>query len=615
MDMKKIAALTAAAMLVFSGCSDMGKTSSSENASVSVSGAESVSPAETAVSGAENINADGQIIFNGVEAQISGKGISAEGSTVVVSAAGEYAVSGSTDNGQIIVDAPDNAKVRLILNGVSLKNESTSAIYVKSADKAIIELAEGSVNILSDCSKYSDEDETDACIYSKDDLKINGKGSLTVNGNGNHGIHGKDDVEIEDGSICVLAVNDGIKGKDSVQISGGNVTVVSEGDGICSNNSDEEGKGTVNISGGSINITSGGGAENAKQKTESFFNFRKESSVTDEDNVSCKGIKSAGDMTVSGGVFTLDCCDDAFHSNGNILISGGEFLISSGDDGIHADADLSVSGGKGEIIRSYEGLEGTAVVFSGGDWSVTASDDGVNSAGGSDSTSGRQQDMFAVNENNVIKVTGGKLFVNADGDGLDSNGSLEMSGGEVYIDGPVNSANGALDFNGTGIVTGGVLCAAGASGMAQTPSEGSTQNTLAVTFTSERAAGTEISVKTADGDEIFSYAPSKKFGSVIISLPELASGCVVYENGKELFTADITSVITTVNEKGEAVNGMGGFGGRGGKGDFGGGKPGFNADENGEMPERPDMNGEKPKMPRDDRQPPEMPMEIPDDMV
>ncbi|MGN1100592.1 MAG: carbohydrate-binding domain-containing protein [Huintestinicola sp.] len=528
---------------------------------------------------------------------ISLVGASFEKGILTISEGGDYLLSGTLSDGCICIDAPETDKVKLILNGVSVTSSDSPALMARSADKVVIELAEGSSNIFTDGSDYSLSEEdasADSCIYSECDLKIKGVGSLSVNGSSGHGIHSKDDIEIEAVSLTVNSAKDGIKGKDSVEISGGNITVISAGDGINSDNTDE-GKGHISISGGNISVTSGGGASAAKKKAEGFFNFDRESVSDDEAQVSCKGIKAASDIMISGGEFTLDCCDDAIHSNGNISVSGGNFNIKTGDDGFHADNTLTLSGGICTVSESYEGLEGTEIILTDGQWSITSSDDGVNAAGGSDSESDnrRRQDMFAVNESNNIRISGGQLYINAGGDGIDSNGNVYMSGGEVYVDGPTNSGNGALDYNGVFEVTGGTVITAGSSGMAQTPSAQSAEYTLAVFFTSEIEGGTMISVQNAEGETIAKYSPTKKFSCITVTSPllEANSTVTVLKNGEAICSTVLGSNITSINEKGEAVSSGYSAPGKGGRDHFGGG--GFQKRES-----APDMNGEPPAMPQ-----------------
>lgn len=140
---------------------------------------------------------------------------------------------------------------------------------------------------------------------------------------------------------------------------------------------------------------------------------------SETESTSGKGIKSQY-ISISGGSFTLDTADDAIHSNGSADVTGGEFVIRSGDDAIHADETVTVSGGVIKIETCYEGIEGAVVVIDGGDIDITASDDAVNAA-----SSEKFKDEIG------ITISGGKVVISAGSDGIDSNGYLNLSGGEV----------------------------------------------------------------------------------------------------------------------------------------------------------------------------------------
>lgn len=606
---RKTAALLAAIVMVsaaFTGCSgNKNRNTLKETENSSIVNVSNIN--EQNISDITDIKCTITLSDSGINC--SGNGAEADGSTLKITEAGDYLISGELSDGRICIEADENSEVRLILNGVSVSSSVSSAISAENSAAVTFLLAEGTENTFSDISEYSEDDKCDACIYTKGSLTVSGAGSLSVTGNANHGIHSKGTITIESGNISVTSSNDGIKGKDAVNISDGTINVTSAGDAICANNSDE-GMGTIGISGGEFTIVTGGGAENAPVKRNDPFG---RSDASDEDSTSSKGIKSQGTMTISGGKFTMDCCDDSFHSNADLTVSGGEFDITTGDDAFHADNALVIENGNGEISKCYEGFEGMTVTVNGGEWSITASDDGINAADGS--SSGGQP--FAANENTYIEINGGTLYVNADGDGIDSNGDLTINGGIVSVDGPTTGADGALDFDGTGIVNGGTLYAAGSSAMAQTPADSSEQYTLALFFTSARDGGTKITLKNSDGTEIFSCTPSKRFESLVISAAELAenSEITVFENDTELCIVTLSGKVTKINESGEAVSG--GFGG------FGGGekpqRPNGEAPEmpeggfeNGEMPQPPDGfgNGEMPQVPEGgfgNAEPPEMP--------
>lgn len=602
---RKTAALLAALVMVsaaLTGCSgNENRNTSKETENSSIINVSNIN--EQNISDITDVKCTITLSDSGISCD--GKGAEAEGSTLKITEAGDYMISGELSDGRICIEADENSEVRLILSGVSVSSSTSSAISAENGASVTLLLADGTSNTFSDTSGYAEDDKYDACIYAKGSLTISGAGSLDVTGNADHGIHSKGTVTIESGNISVISANDGIKGKDAVNISDGTISVTSAGDAVCANNSDE-GMGTIDISGGEFTIVSGGGAANAPVKENEPFG---RSDASDEDSTSSKGIKSQGNLTITGGKFTMDCCDDSFHSGSDLTVSGGEFAIATGDDAFHADNALVMDSGKGEISKCYEGFEGMTVTVNGGEWSITASDDGSSSGG----------QPFAANENTYIEINGGTVYVNADGDGIDTNGNLTINGGIVSVDGPTTGADGALDFDGTGIVNGGTLYAAGSSAMAQTPADPSEQYTLALFFTSAREGGTKITLKNSDGSEIFSCTPSKNYETLVISTAELAENSVitVFENDTELCTVTLSGKVTKINESGEAVSGgFGGFGGGQGGGfggRFGGEKPqrpdgeapeipegGF---DNGEMPQPPEGfgNGERPEMPNGEK--------------
>ena len=198
---------------------------------------------------------------------ISGEGAAAEGSLLTISRAGAYVLEGTLNGGQIVVDTPDEEKVTLILNGISVSCPDGPALLVTSAPKkVVIYTAEGSVNILSDGTGYvvPDEEQTEgglypnACIYACEDLDFDGSGELHVTGNADKGINSKDDVKIKGGSLVISSVGVGIRGNDSVTVSGGVINLTAGGDGIKTANTETEGKGALTVEGGSLFITAMG---------------------------------------------------------------------------------------------------------------------------------------------------------------------------------------------------------------------------------------------------------------------------------------------------------------------------------------------------------------------
>ena len=188
---------------------------------------------------------------------VEGDGVTVAGNKITVGKAGTYIFTGTLTDGQILVNVEKTEKVRLVLAGVSITNNSQAAIYVVSADKVGITLASGTENVLTDGSKYTglnEKSEPTACLFSKDDLTINGYGSLTVNGNYNNGIASKNDLKIVSGNITVTAKNNAIKGKDSFMMNSGTLVVNSDDDGIKVNEDEDISKGFICIEGGTITI-------------------------------------------------------------------------------------------------------------------------------------------------------------------------------------------------------------------------------------------------------------------------------------------------------------------------------------------------------------------------
>ncbi len=208
-----------------------------------------------------NSSETSRITLKGNSISLDGDGAVVDGSKIAITSAGTYIISGTLDEGQVIVNTKDKEIVKLILNGVDITSSSTAPIYIMKAKKIVIVLADGTDNYVTDGDSYTLDDpelnEPNAAIFSKCDLTVNGNGSLTVNANYNNAITSKDELRITGGTITVNSVNDGIRGRDFIAIKGGTITVNAEGDGMQSNNDEDSERGFVSIEGGTINITAG----------------------------------------------------------------------------------------------------------------------------------------------------------------------------------------------------------------------------------------------------------------------------------------------------------------------------------------------------------------------
>lgn len=409
-------------------------------------------------------------------------------------------------------------------------------------------------------------------IHTTNDLVIE-SGEIQVEAS-NIGIKGKDSVRITGGTISILSGGDGIRSNDTtgtgygvITITDGNFEINSGGDGI-------QAETVLEISGGTFAVTTGGGSENAEQESSDRMpgmpekggghreeqrpfeggqrDFRKESPVpdqapdfapnsvsgqapdfasdTDQDEEleaadSSKGFKSGTEMRISGGVFTVDSCDDGFHSDGTLTISEGTFYIESGDDGIHAETELGISGGEILIAACYEGVEANQIWIEAGELDITSSDDGINANGGT-----TEWGFASLNGEELpnLSILGGTISINAGGDGLDSNGNILVEGGAVIVDGPSDSGNGAIDSGsesgGTCIVNGGTVLALGSSGMAESFDENSGQCSFRYDLDFTFETGSEITVMDENGNMIYSYTAVKSGNSIVFSSPELVLG-------------------------------------------------------------------------------------------
>ena len=517
--------------------------------------------------------------LNGASATASSNSVQVNGSTVIIKEEATYVISGSL-NGMLVVDAPENAKLQLVLNGVDITSETSAALYILKADKVFVTLADGTANSLSNGGSFTtiDGNNIDAALFSKQDLTLNGSGSMTVTSPAGHGIVGKDDLVITGGSYVVNAASHGLDANDSVRIANATLTIDAGKDAIHCENSDDTPKGFIYISGGTIkaeaegdgiaassymqitdgtiDLLCGGGSQNGtKEHSDHFGGFmggrpggmsskHSSNTTTDENSNSMKGLKAANSMLISGGNITINSADDAIHSDVSLIINGGAFNIASGDDAIHAEDTLTVTAGKIDISESYEGLEALHIDVQGGDIKLVASDDGLNAAGGTDQsgTEGGRDGMFGVgpggmgggrpgdggfggmsgNSNGSIKISGGILHINSSGDGMDANGTLEISGGYTVVVGPTRGDTATLDYDKSGIITGGTFIGTGAAGMAQSFSD-STQGVIAVNV-GNQPAGTEIILKDTRGKTLITSKPELDFAVVILSGPDVVKG-------------------------------------------------------------------------------------------
>ena len=277
------------------------------------------------------------------------------------------------------------------------------------------------------------------------------------------------------------------------------------------------------------------------------------------DDASAKGLKAGMALTIEGGIFDLNCADDAIHSNGNVTIMDGTFEISTGDDAVHADETSTISGGTLNIAKFCEGIEGVSVDISGGEITIVASNDGLNAANGTATVPG------VGTSDGIIRISGGTVCIHASGDGLDSNGDLDVTGGQNYVfsDG---MADAALDYDGTATITAGTVIAVGNSGMAQNFGTNSTQGAILVNFNGNVTG--DVSLADSGGNVLATFSPDGSYNSVVVSFAGLTIGKTYpVTAGTQSQTVTLDSLIYGSSN---GFGGMGGMGGPRGQGSFGG---------------------------------------------
>ena len=506
-----------------------------------------------------------------IEETVSGIGYTIDGTTLTVTSVGTYRVKGNCSEGSIVVSSKLSG-VTLILDDLTLSSATTAPIVVKKNSTVTMTL-EGSTTLSDNEDPASDgvDDNFEGAavkVKSNSTLTICGDGTLNIKGNSKNGIKGSTESSliVNGGTFNVTALNNGIASDGSLVINAGTFTVNSENDGIKSDPDEDDttSAGTVEINGGTFTINvKGDGIQAGTTLTvnNGVFNITTldgyQSKSFSSDTMSCKGLKASGNnpndniITITGGTFSLNTADDAVHSDGDIKITGGTFDIRTGDDGVHADTTLTLGTENGyerdpeiSIYASYEGLEAGNIYAYSGKYYVTASDDGINAAGGSSNgiSSNPGGDNFRPGGNNSrpggnnfgpgnqggntstgdynMYIHGGDFYVNANGDGLDSNGGLYLYGGNVTVLSQASGGdNSPLDADGTIMIKGATVFAAGSNQMNETPSNSSQKYYSSRTNIS---AGKVVNV-TINGSVAYSEKLLRNVNYILYSSPNMTT--------------------------------------------------------------------------------------------
>ena len=504
-------------------------------------------------------------------------GVTVEDGTLTITKAGTYKLSGEYQ-GQIKVETADSDAVRLVLDNANITNSSGAALNVVNADEVILYSASGTTNTISDGADYTatGEDDPDAVVYSKADLTIAGEGTLKVNGNHEDGIHTSDGLVIASGTLEVNAANTGIKGKDYVDILGGTINVTAQQDGIKSTNDTDEGQGWTRLSNGTVTVNAGDDGFKASRVVEISGG-----SLTVEQ--SDEGIE-AQYINVSGGDVNVTSADDGM--NASLKTSDSESTDSSANTSDAANQQQnnqqqnnqqqgSLPGGQ-QSETSNQQQQGTGQPPQGQPPAVSGTSQDGTSQNGTSGTGQQQNNTQNQGNQNMgqppampggnaqdgtsqngttgtgqqgmgqppqggmpggggggtfevidaaINVSGGNITVNAEGDGIDSNGVTTLSGGTLIVNGPSQGGNAALDTNGDLLLNGATVLSGSTADMFEAPSTNSTSGYLKLTNSSGFEQGSTVQVADSSGKVVANYKVTKSnVQLVLVSSSSIVKG-------------------------------------------------------------------------------------------
>ena len=499
-------------------------------------------------------------------------GVTVEDGTLTITKAGTYKLSGEYQ-GQIKVETADSDAVRLVLDNANITNSSGAALNVVNADEVILYSASGTTNTISDGADYTatGEDDPDAVVYSKADLTIAGEGTLKVNGNHEDGIHTSDGLVIASGTLEVNAANTGIKGKDYVDILGGTINVTAQQDGIKSTNDTDEGQGWTRLSNGTVTVNAGddgfkasrvveisGGSLTVEQSDEGieaqYINVSGgDVNVTSADDGMNASLKTSDSESTDSSANTSDTADQQQNNHQQGSLPGGQQSGTSNQQqqgtGQPPQGQPPAMSGSSQDGTSQNGTTGTGQqqnntqnqgnqnmgqppTMPGGNAQDGTSQNGTTGTGQQGMGQPPQGGMpggggggtFEVVDA-AINVSGGNITVNAEGDGIDSNGVTTLSGGTLIVNGPSQGGNAALDTNGDLLLNGATVLSGSTADMFEAPSTNSTSGYLKLTNSSGFEQGSTVQVADSSGKVVANYKVTKSnVQLVLVSSSSIVKG-------------------------------------------------------------------------------------------
>ena len=475
-----------------------------------------------------------QITLTDQTATVTGQGASFSDQTLTITQAGTYVLTGSGKNIKLVVEAADTDQVHLVFQNLTLEREGT-LLQVNKAQAVVISLAEGSQNALTE-SQASDDEEVKATIHSQVPLTLNGTGNLTLTALTKNALEVEDDLKLLGGTYTVKAANHGFKAEGALAIEAATLTIEAGKDGLHAEHDEMIERANISLNPTQLSI------------------------AATED-----GVDAGNELTIKGGTITVSQSEEGLEAR-VIRQLGGDVTIKSSDDGVNASAgssnktsDTSATSKTSETSTTSN----TADTSSSASQATTDSDTASSSASQAtaDSAAGSKADQDNKDKNATppsppagqappqgsqppqngqgpggmppggqeesdpslqIILEGGTLTIDAEGDGIDSNGTVTISGGSLVVNGSVQGGNGPLDAAGDITITGGTVWALGTSDMLQGFAQGSTQ--ASITANIAGTAGQTLIILDANGKEVARQTASKDFQAVIMSSADLVDG-------------------------------------------------------------------------------------------
>ena len=475
-----------------------------------------------------------QITLANQTATVTGQGASFSAQTLTITQAGTYVLTGSGKNIKLVVEAAATDQVHLVFQNLTLEGEGT-LLQINKAQEVVISLAEGSQNALTE-SQASDDEKVKATIHSQVPLTLNGTGNLTLTALTKNALEVEDDLKVLGGTYTVKAANHGFKAEGALAIEAATLTIEAGKDGLHAEHDETTERANISLNPTQLSIA---GTED--------------------------GVDAGNELTIKGGTITVSQSEEGLEAR-VIRQLGGDVTIKSSDDGVNASAGSS---NKTSDTSATSKTTDASATSNSADTSSSASqsttDSATTSAPGSKATADpaaiSQTDQANKAKNQIppappagqappqggqppqngqgpggmppggqeesdpslqIILEGGTLTIDAEGDGIDSNGTVTISGGSLVVNGSVQGGNGPLDAAGDITITGGTVWALGTSDMLQGFAQGSTQ--ASITANIAGTAGQTLIILDANGKEVARQTASKDFQAVIMSSADLVDG-------------------------------------------------------------------------------------------